>query len=71
MTCQTCTAAGPVYTLTCLQCCARLVLSAHPLRAQAAGLLAAIARVPGAPGRAAILEAVRADRAKQILCQQE
>jgi len=42
----------------CLGCCTRLVLSAHPNKAQAAVMLAAIGRLPGAPGRAEILASV-------------
>lgn len=47
------------YRMQCLQCCARLVLSTHPNKQAAAGMLAAIARFPDAPGRDAILESVR------------
>lgn len=49
----------------CLGCCTRLVLSANPSRAQAQTMLAAIARLPGAPGRAEILESVRLALAKR------
>lgn len=64
MNCPDCTKLGPTYTLTCLGCCARLVLSTHPSKERAAGMLAAIARIPGTPGRAAILECVRQIREK-------
>ncbi len=47
------------YRMQCLACCTRLVLSAHPSKPQAAAMLAAIARFPGAPGREQILESVR------------
>lgn len=47
------------YRMQCLACCTRLVLSAHPSKPQAAAMLAAIGRFPGAPGRAEILESVR------------
>jgi len=42
-----------------VQCCARLVMSTHPDRRQAAAMLAAIDRQPGNPGRAAVTECVR------------
>ena len=45
--------------MVCLPCCVRLVLSARPSREQAQVMLATIARFPGAPGRAEILESVR------------
>ena len=71
MTCEACQAStstayttGGLYRFTCLQCCARLVLSAHPSKAQASAMLAAIARCPGSPGRAAILACVRRIREK-------
>lgn len=48
-----------VYRFTCVQCCARLVLSAHPNKRQASALLAAILRFKQAPGRDTILESVR------------
>lgn len=47
------------YRFQCLECCTRLVLSTHPNKQAAAGMLAAIARFPDAPGRDAILESVR------------
>ena len=61
-------AANPVsgaYRMQCLGCCTRLVLSAHPSKAQAAGMLAAIARFPEAPGREQILECVRQELMKR------
>lgn len=48
-----------LYQFQCLECCARLVLSAHPDKRQASAMLAAIARFKDAPGRDAILECVR------------
>lgn len=54
-----------VYRMQCLACCTRLVLSAHPSKPQAAALLAAIARFPGAPGREQILECVRQELTKR------
>lgn len=45
--------------MQCLECCTRLVLSAHPSKPHAAAMLAAIARFRDAPGRDAILESVR------------
>ena len=50
-------AAGRV-NLKCLGCCARLVLSASPDKRLAAGHLAAIERLPGAPSRTDILAEV-------------
>lgn len=63
LTCPYCTEAQqarrcPLYVLTCLGCCTRLVLSTHPMKRQAAAMLAAIERMPGNPGRAAVLESV-------------
>ena len=46
------------YQFKCLECCTRLVLSAYPDKRQAAAMLAAIERFPGAPGRAQVLESV-------------
>jgi len=43
----------------CVQCCARLVRSARPLRRAQDGMLAAIARFPGAPKRADVLAALK------------
>ena len=48
-----------VYQFTCVSCCARLVMSAHPDKRQANAMLAAIARYKHAPGRDTILECVR------------
>ncbi len=50
-----------VYDLMCLDCCARLVLSARPSKAQAAAMLGAIERMPGSPTRAEVIEAVMAE----------
>ena len=47
------------YSMTCPQCCCRLVLSARPSKPHAAGMLAAIGMYPHAPGRVEILECVR------------
>lgn len=49
-----------VYDLKCLDCCARLVLSARPSKAQAGAMLAVIERMPGSPARAEVLGAVKA-----------
>ena len=43
------------YRASCIECCARLMRSARPNRRMASVLLAAIARLPGAPDRADIL----------------
>lgn len=63
--CEQCVAAqsNPTwggYRMTCLACCARLVLSAHPDRMQAEALLAACTMRPGRPERKAILTLVKA-----------
>lgn len=50
------------YLLTCLPCCAALVRSARPVRALQDGMLACIARQPGAPQRADVLAAVKGGR---------
>jgi hypothetical protein len=49
-----------VYDLMCLDCCARLVLSARPSKAIAGAMLAAIERMPGSPARDEVVEAVKA-----------
>lgn len=64
MTCEACEKAATnphsgMYHFQCLQCCTRLVLSTHPNKQAAAGMLAAIARFRDAPGRDAILASVR------------
>jgi len=64
VTCDACLArdASPVsgrYRLQCLPCCVRLLLSTHPSRVQATGMLAAIERFPQSPPRADILDGVR------------
>lgn len=48
-----------VYEAKCLDCCARLVLSAHPNKRQASVMLAAIERFPMAPPRAQVIERLR------------
>ena len=48
------------YNMMCVQCCARLIRSARPLKHAQQGMLAAIARHQGAPSRAEILKAVKA-----------
>ena len=65
MTCKPCAAAAnkpvsAVYDLTCVDCCARLVLSARPSKPNASAMLAAIARFKGAPTRAEVLEKIKA-----------
>ena len=49
-----------VYDLACLDCCVRLVMTAHPNKRVAGALMAAIERHKGAPARADVVEAVRA-----------
>ncbi len=63
MTCPACEQAAKnphcgSYRMQCLECCARLVLSAHPSKPQAASLLAAIERFPQNPGREQVLACV-------------
>jgi hypothetical protein len=63
MTCTACQAhaTNPLsgqYQFGCLSCCTRLVISTRPNKAAAAGMLAAIARFPGNPGREQILASV-------------
>ena len=64
MTCPLCQSHRHEYQLTRLCCCVRLVLSAYPSKAHAAGMLATIERQPGAPKRQAVLDAVKAALAK-------
>lgn len=56
--CPCCAKVSGLYDLTCLACCARLVLSARPSRLQQEVMLAAIERQRDAPKRAAILAVV-------------
>lgn len=56
---------GGTYRLQCLACCTDLVLSAYPLRHQAAAMLAAIERQPGSPGRAIVSASVRQSLARR------
>jgi hypothetical protein len=63
MTCTACKSHSTnklsgAYHFGCLACCTRLVLSTRPNKAAAAGMLAAIARFPGNPGREQILASV-------------
>ena len=51
---------GGLYDFRCLQCCARLIATARPLKGAQLAMLAAIARTPGAPTRQAVLDAVKA-----------
>lgn len=45
--------------MSCVDCCARLVASARPMRQMQEGMLAAIARRPGRPTREQVLEAMK------------
>lgn len=68
--CPACEAAAArphsgAYRMQCLACCTRLVLSTHPNKKAAAGMLAAIERHRDAPGRDAILECVRQELTKR------
>ena len=63
MTCPACTLTTQrphcgAYRFQCLECCTRLVLSAHPSKPLAGAMLAAIARFPENPGRARVLASV-------------
>lgn len=64
MTCPACESFAQrpnsgAYCMQCQACCTRLVLSAYPSREQAAVMLDAIARYPGAPRREQITAAVK------------
>lgn len=63
-TCQSCEYSkqqplSGLYTMTCAQCCARLIRSARPLKHAQQAMLAAIGRHQGAPSKAAILQAIK------------
>lgn len=47
------------YNLRCVVCCARLVVSARPLRHAQEGLLACITRHPENPSKADVLSAIK------------
>ena len=49
-----------VYDLSCLDCCARLVMSAYPDRPLARALMASVERHKGAPAKADVVEAIKA-----------
>lgn len=65
MTCTACTQhqasgiAGGRYDMHCLQCCARLVRSARPVRRQQEAMLAVVTRREGRPSRAAVLDELK------------
>jgi hypothetical protein len=64
MTCQQCqySTTNPHwggYSMRCVQCCARLIRSARPLKHAQDALLAAIAQRPENPARPAILQALK------------
>lgn len=64
MTCATCQSSKEqrwhgVYDAKCPACCARLVISARPVKRFQEAMLAAIAMQKGAPERAQILERVK------------
>lgn len=52
------TSSSGLYRSQCVCCAASLILSAHPLREQAAALLEAQLRMPRSPSRAEILAKV-------------
>lgn len=63
MTCAACQSAtqyrhSGLYHLDCLECCARLVLSAYPSKPHASAMLAAIERFPSSPSRERVLKRV-------------
>lgn len=69
MTCWACASVkssrqGGLYDFRCAVCCARLVMSARPLKGAQRAMLAAIARSPGAPTRQAVLDAIKATEAR-------
>ena len=51
-----------VYDTTCIACCARLVISARPVKKFQEAMLAAIAMQKGAPEMAQILEYIKGVR---------
>lgn len=53
------------YNFRCLDCCARLVLSAYPDKRRAGAMLEAIQRCPGNPGRERVLACVSQTLAKR------
>lgn len=55
------------YSLKCVACCARLVLSAYPSNPQKAAMLAAIDHFQQNPGRDVVLEYVRQELTKRRL----
>lgn len=64
MTCEECQKAEAsrhhgVYLLTCVQCCARLVVSARPNKAHQEAMLIVIARTHGAPSRQRVLDCIK------------
>lgn len=64
MTCPDCTKSAAsrgygVYTLTCVKCCARLVVSARPIKAHQEAMLIVIGKVQGAPSRQKVLECIK------------
>lgn len=59
MSCDLCAQRSREYQLTRLCCCVRLVLSAYPSKAHAAGMLATIDRIPGAPKRQDVIDRVK------------
>ncbi len=66
MTCVQCESSkrlphSGVYNFHCVQCCARLVATAHPNKRMASVLLAAIGRCKEAPTRQAVLNQVALD----------
>lgn len=65
VTCPCCASAGGTYSFDCVDCCARLVLSTHPDKLLAMGMLASIERYlvkwgkDTTPRREAILQRIR------------
>ena len=47
------------YNMTCVNCCARLIRSARPLKSAQQAMFASIKRHQGAPSKAAILQALK------------
>lgn len=60
MTCAHCKSdKSPVYDLTCIGCCARLVVSARPWKDRQEAMLAVISRFEGAPSREDVINEIK------------
>lgn len=52
------------YSMNCVQCCARLMRSARPMRHLQEGILGLLARVPGRPSKEDVIAELKAMDAK-------